>query len=379
MSTDGPYKQMSNKNAQPTGRHPTTKNLLSLLLLLLIILMIPAMIARDSAKVDFDDSHIKALRQYKPDYIFIGNSILYTRIDNKIFNREIGKKAAGYQLALGGSGPTQWYLWFKNSVIGSGVHPKAVFLYFLGNEITYIEPNLNQPDKRLLLARASMGEEKILDQIIARNSNFKERVHAALLRLYPIQLRQPEFNWLIDSLALLPALPIYRELQIDKLLSPQKITEEAMQASLLARQQLKKQIKTQLFATSQWRIRYPDQWTITDDKTAPQQTFAQQLPNSLLPEMLKLAKKHNIKLVFVKAKLKPRANGSLNRSPTDAQYTTALNNYLTKHGFVLHDFALDKKIEHHHYIDESHIDSKHQAFYTRHFIATLSQYFQPTQ
>lgn len=384
MTTSATTKQSvrddsNNPDLQQGGTSSTIKTTLSLLLLLLFILLTPALISRNLTTVQFDDSHKKILSKNNPDYIFIGNSILYTRIDNELFNKALGKKMAGYQLALGGAGPTQWYLWFKNSVIGSGVRPKAVFLYFIRNELTTLEANLNQPDKRLLLEKSSVGEELVLKQIIAKNSTLKERFHKTLLKLYPIQLRQPEFNWIIDSLALLPTIPIYLQLQIDKIISPQNVSKEDIQASLHARQKLKQQIKNQLFTTSQWRVRYPDEWTVQENKTTQQQTFAQQLQNSLLPEILKLAKKHQINLVFIKAKLKPNHEGTREMTADAAQYATDLNRYITEQGFALHDFSQDKKIHHYHYVDESHIASKYKDFYINNFITTLPQYFTQNQ
>src|SRR6476620_8503028 len=76
----------------------------------------------------FDASRVEALRRMQPAFVVIGDSMAGSRVDPAVFTRVSGETVA--PLLYAGSGPAWWYLVLKNWVVASGIHPKAVFVFF---------------------------------------------------------------------------------------------------------------------------------------------------------------------------------------------------------------------------------------------------------
>ena len=68
------------------------------------------------------------LEKIQPDFIFIGNSMLDSRIDPDYFQESTGKKI--YIIWHGGIMSSVWYLIMKNVIVVSEVKPKTVFIFF---------------------------------------------------------------------------------------------------------------------------------------------------------------------------------------------------------------------------------------------------------
>ena len=87
-------------------------------------------------RVAFDASRPAALERMQPAYVVIGDSMAGSRIDPGVFARASRQTVA--PLLYAGSGPAWWYLVLKNWVIASGIHPKAVFVFFRDTNLTNV-------------------------------------------------------------------------------------------------------------------------------------------------------------------------------------------------------------------------------------------------
>jgi hypothetical protein len=77
---------------------------------------------------------INAISENKPDIVLIGDSVLYTGIEDSLFSAALGLKA--YSIAVPGSGSAVWYLIFKNVVLAAKHHPKYVVVPFRDTLLT---------------------------------------------------------------------------------------------------------------------------------------------------------------------------------------------------------------------------------------------------
>lgn len=96
------------------------------------------------------------LRSTRVEYLFVGNSMLDSRIDPELFTDLAGKTSIA--LAEGSSGAAHWYLTLKNVVLPSGVRPKKVFLFFRSGELTDLPEDLDTISRRRLATLMNPGE-----------------------------------------------------------------------------------------------------------------------------------------------------------------------------------------------------------------------------
>ena len=227
-----------------------------------------------------------------------------------------------------------------------------------------------------MMKKSSQGAEPVLTAYLAKQSTLLDKLDGMISKLYPIQMIRPDLNWTLDSLALMVASPEFRDFQIKKIRAGETVTQQEVTQSLHKRQVFKKSIKDGLFAPSQRRPRLQSNDTNASSRQSSGiKTFAEQLPDSLLPDVVKLAHTHKINLVFIQVKRRPNPDESSIVTPWEQQYTDALKKYVTEQGFGFHDFNGDPEIKAKHFWDDSHIEYEYMPFYTRHFVSTLPQYF----
>src|SRR3954462_6266439 len=114
-------------------------------------------------RAPFDASRPAALRAMQPAFVVIGDSMAGSRIDPVVFTRVSGETIA--PLLYAGSGPAWWYLVLKNWVVASGIHPKAVFVFFRDTNLTNV---LFRIDATWSLDTAALDREDDLNAVVAR-------------------------------------------------------------------------------------------------------------------------------------------------------------------------------------------------------------------
>jgi hypothetical protein len=116
-----------------------------------------------------------------------------------------------------------------------------------------------------------------------------------------------------------------------------------------------------------------------DDADAPSHDaiydFDAQLPKSLLPSMIELARGAGVRLVFVRVQRRPAPAGPPPQSPELLRYTAALEAYLARSGVGFYDFTGDPELTLDHYLDGDHIDPSWRPESTDLFLRRLHDYF----
>ncbi|MBF0295860.1 MAG: hypothetical protein HQL96_11775 [Magnetococcales bacterium] len=372
----GPQGVYQSHPATESAAVPWLAGKTTVLLLLACMLLLPALPGRFSPTIPFNPANRQELAQKKPTFVFIGNSMLFSRIDLPTLNTLPG--ATGMLLSMGGVFSAHWYLWLKNDLIASGHRPRATFLFFRDDELTTPYRSVSTPEERALLAKASVDDEPELQRVLAFHRPFIDRLETFFYDLYPIQLKRNDLDWSLDSLALLPALPDFPGMMWRKKFGSPPVTPEEEYALFASRQEFKREIKETLFNANGFRPR-PAPRPATDAQTRPAPpTFAEQLPHSLLPAMLRLAKEHGLRLEFVLVKQRPNLDGApLIRPDYELRYLADLRDYLAAHGAGLHDDNPDDRWTPEHYYDQWHIAPRFKALYTQRFVAGKPDIFAP--
>lgn len=84
---------------------------------------------------EFDSATLERLRATPPAYVFIGNSMLFSRLSPEAMSAALGGEKVAL-LGAGGWASAHWFLQFKNHVVASGIRPKRVIFFFRGEEWT---------------------------------------------------------------------------------------------------------------------------------------------------------------------------------------------------------------------------------------------------
>ncbi|MGH9409796.1 MAG: hypothetical protein ACRD1V_10120, partial [Vicinamibacterales bacterium] len=135
----------------------------------------------------FEAVHLSDLARLSPSYVVIGDSMAGSRIDPALLTRLTGRRIAPLEYA--GSGPAWWYLVLKNWVIPSGIHPRAVIVFFRDTNLTDV---LFKIDATWALDSAAHDREPELNAVVARREGHTfYAIDGAVDRVYGVsQARQ---------------------------------------------------------------------------------------------------------------------------------------------------------------------------------------------
>jgi hypothetical protein len=290
-------------------------------------------------RIPFRPGPIEDLRYLQPVYVFIGDSMLGTRIDPAYLAGLTGEQVA--LLARAGTGSAYWYLTFKNHLIASGVKPKVVFFFFRDLNMTDPLFRLTGPFRWSLDEVALEQEPELNDVIASRTQGAWFRAHQAINAAYnvdranawaerqlydwPVRLwtdDEPQRRAWLDTLN-------FDLMGIDKL--------RPMDDADIAR---------------------------AEDAEAD---FAKNMPRSVLPLIIDLAKAHDLRVGFVRVQRRPVGNRPPPQSERMQQYMRDFKAYVEGHGMLFHDDTGDPQQTLAMYEDGDHVGREHRQRYTRMF------------
>lgn len=368
---------MSSSPPQTIPEKPVNSTISSLRLLaiILLILLPPVLVGGIPDKVYFDDTHIKQLTTLHPDYVFIGSSILLSRIDVNHLSK-IRPGETGYILGDVGSLSSLWYLWLKNSLISSQIKPKTVFIVFRENALTNPEDETSSLVNKKKILQNSLQEEPVFDHILNHHKTVVDQVREQLNVVYSIQETwRKKGYWLVDSLGFLFSIPGYLEYKWNNLLHPEQATEAKAKEFFVTRFNFKTRMNKEIFHPNNQRV--VKNKTTNSNVSNERYNFNERVMHSFLPEIIRLGKEASLKLVFIRTQTMPNTDGTPHiPTPEFSRYLQDLSEYLKKEGVGFHDFTGDPSIQWTFYLDGGHIAPKYKKFYTEHFVQTLQEYFQ---
>lgn len=298
-------------------------------------------------RIAFRPGPIDDLKRLKPAYVFIGDSMLGTRIDPGYLAGLVGQDVA--LLARAGTGPAYWYLSFKNYLIASGERPKVVFFFFRDLNMTDPLFRLTGPF-RWSLDEVALAEEPALNDVIAaRMRGPWFRVHNAANALYNIDRANA---WAERQLYDWPT-----RLWTDDPPARRKWLDD-LNFGIMGLDRLRPMAAADLQAA--------------EDKEAD---FDRNMPRSVLPLIVDLAKQHGISVCFVRVQRRPVGNQPPPQSERMQAYMRDFKAYAEREGMVFHDDTGDQMQTLAMYEDGDHIAREHRQRYTRQFRVNLNRLF----
>lgn len=284
----------------------------------------------------FDETAASDLREARPDFFIIGDSMAGTRIDPRHLSRRAGKSVAA--LLEPGSPVAFWYLEFKNLIVNNGLtNVQAVIFFFRDDQLTsqvQVTPGA--------LDRVARDHEPELDRVFAAHRlGAFSGVHRAARSLYQFDRTR---EWLEPRLTRAPAA----------------VAAPADQPAAFL-----DTVNAQVFPLE--RLRH---MTAADLPEAAQSAidFDEQVGRSLLPEILRLAARSKIRLAFIRVQRRPLAGGPPAQPEALTRYLQALEAYLEEHGGYFHDDWGDPDQPLAAYADGDHLVREARIPYTDRFL-----------
>jgi hypothetical protein len=292
----------------------------------------------------FNPQPIANLSYGRPAWVFIGDSMMGTRID-PLYLGEISSARNEIVAFLfhAATGPAWWYLAFKNHLVPSGVKPRAVSVFFRDTNLTDTLFRLDSLYGNALDEVAHEQEPELDALVAARRRGIWSRVHTAAVRAYETDvasgwmepgIRRWFVNWRYPD-------PSQR-LRFDRALNDR-------------------------FDLANLRS---DVAADLSDANATAD-FARDLPTSVLPQMTALARQHGITLCFVRVQRRPAGTVPPPQSENLRRYVSDLRIWVEANGALFHDDWGDPEMPEAIYADGDHVRDR------RHYTAVFRKRLDP--
>ncbi|MEZ5283666.1 MAG: hypothetical protein R2712_02425 [Vicinamibacterales bacterium] len=308
---------------------------------------LPALEIRRSHK-PFRAEAIEDLQAGRPRWVFIGDSMMGTRIDPILLGQlsTTGDEVVGF-LYHAATGPAWWYLAFKNQLIPSGVQPRVTFIFFRDTNLTDTMFRLEGQYGNALDEVATPSEPE-LDRLVAahRKGPFYE-VHRQVDRVYQANLAS---SWME---------PAIRRWWV-RWQDPRPGAIEAFEWNM-----------DRIFSIDQ--IRYDVGADLAAGDVTDDPDFYRDLPTSVLPLIMDLAKANGLTVCFVRVQRRPVGNEPPEQSPELVRYVHDLQGWLEANGALFHDDTGDPELTLDLYEDGDHVGDRRR--YTEIFRKRLDPLF----
>lgn len=291
----------------------------------------------------FDQETANVVRDAQPEFVVIGDSMAGIRIDPLQLSRQAHTSVIG--LYQQGSPVAHWYLVLKNLVADNQLTKiRGAILFFRDDQLTtqvQVSPGA--------LDRVARDREAELDRILAAEKLGPfAGVHRAARSVYQFDRTR---LWLEPLVTRWPA----------------EIAEPSAPADLL------NAINADVFALDRLRKFEASDLALATDAYLD---FGANVERSLLPEIIRVAAAHKIRLAFIRVQRRPSADGPPPQSPALQRYVNDLKAYLIANGAYYHDDWGDPEEPLSLYADGDHLTAPGRARYTELFAARHARFFQ---
>jgi|WetSurMetagenome_2_1015567.scaffolds.fasta_scaffold16645_3 hypothetical protein len=295
----------------------------------------------------FDANVVADLKVLQADYVLIGDSMAGSRVDPTDLANLLDPRGVA-PIYYAATGSAFWYLAIKNWIVPSQTHPRLIIIFFR-------DENLTDPMFRVTgmyrgqLDRVARDHEGVLNDILAAHTQGAWfRVHAFADRLFQVERAR---RWVEPMLVSAP---------LD------------VAARGKARRSLLDRMNTELFKLDALRQMAPADMAQGDASTYD---FRRNVNRSVLPEMLKIARRAGIKLAFVRVQRRPEGGKPPAQSSELQQYVRDLKSYLEQNGALFHDDWGDADQPLSIYADGDHVSSEFRRQYTENFVRKNPAFF----
>lgn len=297
-----------------------------------LVLGLPALLNQAvPAKRPFNAKPIAQLRAKQPDLILIGDSMLDSRIDVPLLEKQLGEGRRVEALWNGGAASAGWYLMLKNYVIASEVRPRLVCIFFRDRLLT--DPSFRTEGIFRGFLESTMRDDEpiarfVLGDDFGTGASAMERM---VTRVYRLNAR--------------------RRIEQEKI---NRAMFQVVTSSRESARALKRQVKETFDVV---RLRGEVLAESTEVGSADAGPFDLSPNHSFLPHIVDDAKRAGLPLCFVRVKRHPGVDSRVWQSAALRNYIVELGAWLRTQGCVFIDETDDPAFSPDMYLkgDDDHI------------------------
>ncbi len=311
-------------------------SVLALVAMLMVVLIVPAVFGRVRIPEQFDQSVVDQFDLTKASTVFLGNSLLDTRIDADYLSELTGDSAVS--LAIDGTAPGIWYVQMKNIVAVSENPPSRVFIFFHDDLIT--RPiYFTGPEDLGLIERLSQSSISGYGALPSTPQSIRDRILNAFVSIYPIA-RSSSYA------------------------ASSSVSSIGAEIAGIEKQELNDS-SDQFFSFANKR---EQDAVIQGPKFHG--NFNSAIGKSFLPQIIELTKAIDVDLTVVRVAAKPNPDGSSSDPESLDNYTVDLASYLTTNNVNYIDMSG--------HIENGTLDAAmyYDGYHLKHrFLATYTEFF----
>lgn len=271
----------------------------------------------------------RAIKQTKPKVILLGNSMLDNGVDPALLSQLTQSRTL--KIHSGGSASATWYLWLKNIVATASHKPQCVVIFFRDYYLTQPRFRVTGKYKKVIDAVATQ-KEPTLDRLAYLNG--MDPLSYFLYRYCPLFQKKQE-------------LKTRAETAMKETMAQQFLGLEPSEADKAIKHVFRNRNMTPSLLTTR-------QLEVESTQKSSHYNFETKIKKSFLPHMIEIAKKNNIKLMFVRVKRRRDAEHKVEPAGL-INYTKKLKNYLKDKGLPLLDYTHDDRITLDYFADGDHL------------------------
>ena len=283
----------------------------------------------------FDPYLLNQMRELKPRYVALGDSMGGTRLDTTRFRQLAG--APILDMFQAGSGSVFWYLALKNWVLASGVPPTAVLIFFRDTNLTDIMYRLDEGFRWNIDRVAGEREEEVNAAIARRSGEWRIRMRSGIERAYAADRAR---LWMVPGFT-------------DRM-------TRAFEPSRRRRTAFIEQMNERFEFLHIRQMETADIAAVVDLDA----DFRRDIDGSVLPLMLRDARNAGVTLVFIRVQRRPAGNQPPPLGPGLRQYVADLRAYIEANGGRWRDDTGDPLLTLDMYEDGDHLAQRARYRYT---------------
>ena len=324
-----------------TPANPATKRRSSTMMLIgliLVVLIVPAAFGRMQIAEQFDQSAVDDLQNSAADVVFIGNSLLNTRIDPDYLSELTGKTAVS--LAIEGTAPGIWLLQLQNIVAAIKNPPSEIFVFFHDDLITR-QINFTGSEDPALIDRLSRSDTSRYALSSSKKQSVADKIKKTFVSIYPM-VKSNQQSQSISSIA--AGLVGYNK---------QEFADAADSTFSF--------------------VNIRDQAAIIQSPKF-HGDFDEMIDDSFLPELIRSAAEIKANLTIVRVAARPTNDGLPNEPDSLARYTNDLSTYIAANDVRYIDMighVESGDIDAAMYYDGYHLKNRFRQSYTEFFYAWM--------
>lgn len=319
-----------------------------LITFIVVVLGFPLILGKVGLRqVPFNAKPGEKLVKEQPEIIFVGDSMLGSRLDPDLLTTLSGRKVS--LLLHNGSASAMWYLFLKNYIPPDKEGDLRVVVFFRDRYLT--DPTFRLGGQYAEEVQAAVkGEDPLIDKFNSAPGvgNF-DWLAKWLERFYPVQkLHDPiadKITGKIEGLA--------------QAIMPQRFDYQQKLDAVFDLKNLRKDVSSELAS-----------------RDLVQEPFNPSGDASFLPHMVELAEDKHLDLAFFRVKRRPQSGNIRSDSVEMTDYMHDLRDYLQGHQVELYDETADASITLDYYGDGDHVAEEDRRRYTEEFFHKHQEIFQ---